>query len=191
MTTSSISPSRSVGAAKKPPSPVVSPPGACTSMKPLPAGPVSGPSVTNAVNAAASNASTALPPSRRTRAPASEVSGWPAAIAPRIAAGYFGSTSTELAGCALFGAQEGRQLVIARGRRVRRRLESCASSAPSSSAEPRRDDRDPHLAGQPRIHRCSEDDVRLVRRGLADDLSRIVDLDEREVVAAGDREQDA
>ncbi len=89
--TSSISPSRVAGTPKKQSSTVVSPPGSCTSRNPPPAGPVSGPSVTNAVKAAASSASTAFPPSRSTRAPASAVRGWPAAIAPRIAGGYFGS----------------------------------------------------------------------------------------------------
>ena len=54
---------------------VVSPDAECTSRKPPPAGPVSGPSVTAAANAAAMHASTAFPPARRTSAPASAVSG--------------------------------------------------------------------------------------------------------------------
>jgi hypothetical protein len=75
MTSSSISPSGALGAWKKQSSMVVRPLGSWTSAKPPPAGPVSGPSVTKAVNAAVKSASTALPPSRRTRAPASAVSG--------------------------------------------------------------------------------------------------------------------
>ena len=53
-------------------------------MKPPAPSPVSGLSVTNDVSTAATAASTALPPSRRTRAPASAVSGCPAATAPRV-----------------------------------------------------------------------------------------------------------
>ena len=56
-----------------------------TSMNPPPPGPVSGLSTTQETNAAAMQASTALPPSASTRAPASAVSGWPAAIAPLTA----------------------------------------------------------------------------------------------------------
>ena len=62
-------------------------PGAWTSMKPPAPRPVSGLSVTNEVKTAATAASTALPPSRRTAAPASAVSGCPAATAPRVLMG--------------------------------------------------------------------------------------------------------
>ncbi len=55
-----------------------------TSMKPPAPGPVSGLSATQEANAAATHASTALPPSARMLAPASAVSGCPAAIAPRM-----------------------------------------------------------------------------------------------------------
>ena len=75
MSSSSISPRLASGTPKKQSSIVVAPVGSCTSANPPPAGPVSGPSATKAVNAAARSASTALPPSRRTRAPASAVSG--------------------------------------------------------------------------------------------------------------------
>ena len=51
-------------------------------MKPPAPGPVSGLSATHEAKAAATQASTAFPPSARMRAPASAVSGWPAAIAP-------------------------------------------------------------------------------------------------------------
>jgi hypothetical protein len=47
----------------------------CTSMKPPAPGPVSGLSVTHEANDAAMHASTAFPPSARTRAPASAVNG--------------------------------------------------------------------------------------------------------------------
>src|SRR3712207_4307156 len=47
--------------------------------------PVSIGSATNDVNIARSAASTALPPARRASAPASAVTGWPAATTPRIA----------------------------------------------------------------------------------------------------------
>src|SRR5215211_4776254 len=53
-------------------------------MNPPPPGPVSGLSVTQETNAAAMQASTALPPARSTSAPASAVRGCPAAIAPFI-----------------------------------------------------------------------------------------------------------
>ncbi len=54
-------------------------------MNPPPPGPVSGLSQTHDVNAAATHASTAEPPALSTLAPASAVSGWPAAIAPFMA----------------------------------------------------------------------------------------------------------
>ena len=54
-------------------------------MKPPPPGPVSGLSHTHETHAAATHASTAVPPASSTRAPASAVSGWPAAIAPFMA----------------------------------------------------------------------------------------------------------
>src|SRR5438046_809357 len=57
-------------------------------MNPPPPGPVSGLSTTQDANAAAMHASTALPPSSSTEAPASAVSGCPAAIAPRTGLAY-------------------------------------------------------------------------------------------------------
>ena len=54
----------------------------CTSMKPPAPGPVSGLSATQETKPAATQASTALPPASRIRAPASAVRGWPAATAP-------------------------------------------------------------------------------------------------------------
>ena len=87
--------------------------------------------------------------------------------------------------------QERRQLGIDRRGSCPSHVELGPPGAAAHPAEPRRDDRDPDLAGQPRVDGRAEDDVRLVRRGLAHDLGGLVDLDEREVVAARDREQDA
>ena len=62
--------------------------------------------------------------------------------------------------------------------------------APPQSPEPGRDDRDPHLAGEPLVVDRAEDDVRVVRRRLADHLGRLVDLEQGQVLPARDREQD-
>src|SRR5437667_4306178 len=58
-------------------------------------------------------------------------------------------------------------------------------------AETRRDHRYPALTGEAFVDRGAEDDVRVVRRGRTDHLGGLVDLVERQIVAAGDREQDA
>ncbi len=81
-TTSSISPAAREGTEKKQSSIVGSSPASRTSRKPPPAGPLSGPSATKPANAAATTASTALPPLASARAPASAVCGLPAAMAP-------------------------------------------------------------------------------------------------------------
>src|SRR5205807_3919850 len=60
----------------------------CTSRKPPPPGPVSGLSQIHETAAAAMHASTAFPPARRTSAPASAVSGCPAANAPLMDRAY-------------------------------------------------------------------------------------------------------
>src|ERR671914_2504728 len=57
-------------------------------MKPPAPGPVSGDSATNDMSTQATAASTALPPSRSTSAPACAVSGWPAATTPFIGRKY-------------------------------------------------------------------------------------------------------
>src|SRR5215218_7053340 len=75
------------GASTKKSSTAGSSPGGATSMYPPAPSPVSMGSATNDVNMAASAASTALPPARRTSAPASAVRGWPAATTPRIGRG--------------------------------------------------------------------------------------------------------
>ncbi len=59
-------------------------------MKPPPPGPVNGLSHTQETQAAATHASTAVPPASSTRAPAAAVRGCPAAIAPRIRGAYCG-----------------------------------------------------------------------------------------------------
>src|SRR5215203_6797717 len=65
-------------------------------MNPPAPGPVSGLSVTQETNAAAMHASTAFPPWASTLAPASAVSGWPAATAPRMGEGYSARRSSLL-----------------------------------------------------------------------------------------------
>ena len=114
-------------------------------------------------------ASTALPPSASTRAPACAVIGCPAAIAPLM-------------------------------REPRRPYRSQRKLGGDISSPFRRRGRSPKPVattvtqtwpGEPLVDRRAEDDVRVVTRPLADDLGRLVHLVEREVVAAGDREQDA
>src|SRR4051812_48667378 len=59
-----------------------------------------------------------------------------------------------------------------------------------ASAEAGRDDGDPDLTREPVVDGGAEDDVRVLHRGGADHLGCLVHLDEREVVAARNREQD-
>src|SRR5581483_4537650 len=145
------------------------------SMKPPAPGPVSGLSATAAANVAATQASTALPPSMSARAPACAVSGCPAATAPLMCGRVVGSA-----------AEERR-----RREHVSPRAGSHEPRPPRRPAEPRCHHRDPDLAGETLVDRGAEDDVRVVRGGAADRLRRLVDLVEREIVAAGDREEDA
>ena len=91
----------------------------------------------------------------------------------------------------LAGVQERGKLGIGRPALLGRHLELGPPCPPAHPAESGRDDRDPDLAGQARIDGRAEDDVGLVRRGLAHHLCCLVDLDEREVVSAGDREEDS
>ena len=63
-------------------------------MKPPAPGPVSGDSATNDISTAATAASTALPPSRRTSAAASAVSGCPAATTPLMPRAAYGAAGT-------------------------------------------------------------------------------------------------
>ncbi len=81
-------PSAPPAATKKSVSSVAGPssvPGVWTNMKPPAPNPVKGLSVMNEVSTAQTAASTAFPPSRSTCAPASAVTGWPAATTPRAA----------------------------------------------------------------------------------------------------------
>src|SRR5262245_13054160 len=71
------------------------------------------------------------------------------------------------------------------------RLVRLGLAAARAVTEARGDDGHPDLAGEPLVDRRAEDDVRLVPGALPHDLGRLVHLVEREVVAAGDREQDA
>ena len=59
------------------------------------------------------------------------------------------------------------------------------------AVEAGRDDGDAHLVAQRRVDDGAEDDVAVGVGGAADDLRRLVDLEQPEVVAAGDVEQDA
>src|SRR2546425_8258002 len=63
-------------------------------------------------------------------------------------------------------------------------------ASPAAAAEAGRDHGHPHLARQLLVDRRAEDDVRVVGRALADDLRGLVDFEQREVLATGDREQD-
>src|SRR5215831_8838338 len=169
----------------------VKPPRASSRRKPPPAGPVRGPSTTNAVKSAARRASTAFPPASSTSAPARALNGWPAAIAPFIRGAYFGArrrsagragpddSRRTTGGAASARAQEGRQLGVRLAARGLARRELGRRRTTFHPAETGRDDGDPDLAGEPRVDRGAEDDVRLVRRGLTDDLGRLVHLDER------------
>src|SRR5918992_5217627 len=116
----------------------------CTSRKPPPPGPVSVLSATQDTNAAARQASTAFPPSASTRAPASAVSGWPAAIAP--------FTAPRLA------LQERRRLERLRA------FVAGPGSGPGAAplADAGHDHRHPNLAFEPLVDRRAEDDVRIV-----------------------------
>src|SRR5579863_1172284 len=72
-------------------------------------------------------------------------------------------------------------------RRHRRPVEVASRAAPAA-AEPGGDDGHPDLSREPIVDGRSEDDVRVVGRGGADHLGGIVHLDERQVLASGDRE---
>ena len=60
-----------------------------------------------------------------------------------------------------------------------------------AACRPRRNDGDPDLARELLVDCRAEDDVRVVGRGGANHLGSFVHLDQPQVVAAGDREQDA
>ena len=92
----------------------------------------------------------------------------------------------------------------ARAPSVERRLARCARRSPtararegrgegrpSRAAEAGRDDRDPDLPRETLVDGRAEDDVRVVRRRLAYDLRGLVDLEQRQVLATRDGEEDA
>src|SRR5215207_259587 len=178
---------------------------ACTTMKPPAPGPVSGDSATNDISTAATAASTALPPARSTSAPASAVSGWPAATTPFMWASVAApraSAAREELGHVHVG-QHARGHALARTAHLRLGVggDAAALAAPALLvARPRPvhgtvavaggHDRDPHLVVDLVVDHGAEDDVRVRVRRLGHRLRGLVDLPEREVAAAGDREQD-
>src|SRR3954452_14118129 len=168
----------------------VSPAGVWTIMKPPAPKPVRGLSSANDASTAQTAASTALPPSRSTPAPASAVRGWPAATTPFMGCPYSAgqelgdvysqvATSPRLGRAtptAFLGAADGRLGGAARGL--------------WASVEAGGDDGDPDLVGELVVDVGAEDDVGVGMGGLAHHLGRLADLDQGEVGAAGDREQD-
>src|SRR4051794_6855297 len=156
-----------------------------TSMKPPAPGPVSGLSATQETKAAAMQASTALPPSARISAPVCAVSGCPAATAPFMREGYPEPSA------GLQVAQEARRLEHVLGLGELRRPTRSRRAEAGASSQSGGDHRDPDLAGETLVDGGAEDDVGLLRRGLAHYLSCLVDLEQREVVPAGDRKENA
>ena len=63
-------------------------------------------------------------------------------------------------------------------------------SAAAALAEAGGDHRDAHLLAHRRVDHCAEDDVRVRVRGSSDDLGRLVDLEQADVGAGGDVQQD-
>src|SRR4051812_40005995 len=98
------------GAATKKSSRWSSPLAVCTSMKPPAPGPVSGDSATNDMSTAATAASTALPPSRSTSAPAWAVSGCPAATTPPMVLTLSRQPGAE--GAQIVGCEAGTEQVL-------------------------------------------------------------------------------
>src|SRR5439155_5741682 len=86
-------------------------------------------------------------------------------------------------------AEEARRLEQIRVGLQRRCRERAARRA--AATDTGRDDGHPHLAGEPVVDRRAEDDVRVVGRSAAHDLGRLVHLDQGEVVAARDGQEDA
>src|SRR5687767_15166835 len=165
--------------------------GGATSMYPPAPSPVSIGSATNEVNIAASAASTALPPARRISAPAPAVTGWPAATTPRM--GFNSEPRDELghvdvdAGVAALRAHPAHARLT---RRLAQARPALVAARLALFAVARRDDRDPDLLLELLVDHRAEDDVRVGVRRLGDGLGGLVDLPERQVAAAGDREQD-
>src|ERR671924_1470897 len=159
-------------------------------MKPPAPGPVSGGSATNDMSTAATAASTALPPSRSTSAPAWAVSGWPAAttplmsprLAPRYELGNLYVPERAVRRPARGPARGSMHLrlglrrhapPLALGLRLRPHLGPVAVA--------RGHHRDPDLVHDLLVDHRAEDDVRVRVGGLRDGPGRLVDLPEREV----------
>src|SRR5690349_16937312 len=160
-------------------------------MKPPAPKPVSGLSTAKEASTAQTAASTALPPSRKTSAPASAVSGCPAATTPSIGVGALSRQKlwnvqrAQVAGLpaarspaatGVLGAADGRL-----GGAARRR---------GTTVEASGDDGHPDLVADLLVDIGAEDDVGVGMRRLADQLRGLADLYQREVGAARDREQD-
>ena len=193
------------GASTKKSSSTGSSPGGAASMYPPAPSPVSIGSATNEVNIAASAASTALPPARRMSAPAAAVTGWPAATTPRIAAqnlrDVLGHVDVDAASrpahaarnrCARarLGPAHAADRGSPAGSRSVRPPRSSARAARGAVAVARGHDGDPHLLLELLVDHGAEDDVRLGVRGVGDGLRRLVDLPQRQVAPARDRQQD-
>src|SRR5215207_5230161 len=142
---------------------------ACTTMKPPAPGPVSGDSATNDISTAATAASTALPPARSTSAPASAVSGWPAATTPFMWASV--AAREELGHVYVHQRSGGHALAPAAHLRLGVGRDAAALAAPTLVvARPRPvhgtvavaggNDGDPHLVLDLVVDHGTEDDVR-------------------------------
>src|SRR6185369_12260521 len=176
------------GASTKKSSSTGSPSAGATSMNPPAPSPVSSGSATNEVSIAASAASTALPPARRISAPAEAVSGWPAATTPL-------ATLNPLEARDVLGNVEvpdhGVLAGAAHARLADRLAERCALGPRRALlAVAGRDHGDPHLVFELLVEHRPEDDVGVGVRGLLHGAGGLVDLPQRQVLAAGDRQQD-
>ncbi len=78
-----------------------------------------------------------------------------------------------------------------RGSRRRPVLSSVKSGPPAGAVEAGGDDGDPDAVAEAVVDHGAEDDVGVVVGGLLDDLGRLVDLEQAQVLAAGDVQQDA
>src|SRR3954452_5643000 len=168
-------------------------PRAWTTMKPPAPGPVSGDSATNDMSTAATAASTALPPARSTSAPASAVSGWPAATTPLIGASLVQRAAARDELGHFDVRQHARGGPLARAPHLRLRVGRDAPrrlTARWPVAVAGGHDGHPHLVLDLVVDHGAEDDVRVRVRRLGHRFRRLVDLPQGEVAAAGDRQQD-
>src|SRR3954462_450271 len=179
----SASPSPPPGAATKKSSRWSSPPAVWTCMKPPAPGPVRGGSAPQDMRTAATAASTALPPARRTSAPARAVTGWPAAITPRMRGTYLARNELRhvdlVERAAGAGAPDAR-LGVGRDAGVVRR-----GADPRAVAVTGRHHGHPDLIADLLIDHRAEDDVGVRVRGLRDRLGGLVDLPQGQVRPAG------